>query len=92
MTYEILDALHSYYCKYQDEETLAECLVYLKKYLPLDDIFLINRELDRMYRCRKCGKLLTSYHFKERYQDRLLDCVGYACHDCDIDFGNDTGE
>lgn len=92
MIYEIIDALTSYYNKLGDEETLGRCLAYMKKYFSLDDVYILDRELDRRYCCRKCGKKLDSYHYKERYGDVVLDCVGYACHDCDIDFGNDTGE
>lgn len=56
MIYEIIDALTSYYNKLGDEETLGRCFAYMKKYFPLDDVYILDRELDRRYCCRKCGK------------------------------------
>lgn len=84
MKYEIIEAITEYY---KDEEDLmAECLIYLSKITPSDVSYSCLDELIKRYRCAHCGIKLMEYCHREYHPevDAYEDRCELVCPSCDF--------
>ena len=87
MKYEILEAITEYYK--DDEDLMADCLVYLSKITPSDFSYSCLDELVKRDRCVNCGSKLVEYSYKE-YHPEIEGDIKFevvrelACPNCDF--------
>ena len=91
MTSEVVEAIHMMFEDYPDIET--DCYLFMQGLLDRANMNTasVDKELQRMGRCEKCGTLLEIQNF--RYLDKNDNIViekELYCPMCDI--GNDFGE
>ena len=77
--YEVIEAVEEYYKN--DEDMIAYCLSYLRKFSNENDEFMLAEELRRMGRCPLCGGKLKEFTYKEYHSEIEGDNKFEIMHD-----------
>lgn len=84
MKVEILEAITDYFK--DDEDIMADCLIYLSKITPSNFSYSCIDELIKRNRCTHCGMKLVEYCYKEYHPevDAYEDRCELVCPSCDF--------
>ena len=77
--YEVIEAVEEYYKN--DEDMIAYCLSYLRKFSNENDEFMLAEELRRIGRCPLCGGKLKEFIYKEYHPEIEGDNKFEIMHD-----------
>ena len=83
MKVEILEAITDYFK--DDEDTMADCLIYLSEITPSNFSYSCIDELVKRNRCTHCGMKLVEYCYKEYHSEvnAYEDICELICPGCD---------